>query len=383
MTDKVVLHIGAMKTGTSYLQAMLLANQENLREDGIMVPTRRSAPVHDLIDFTANGEAHLRKVRGSWDKLLRETRKFDGRAMVFSHEYLSLQGPNSVKKALASLADFDVHVVITVRDATGTLPAQWQTSTRNKGTMTWPVYAEAARNGVDKVGTHTFLFSQRIQRQARLWGSGLGPDRLHIVTVPRRGTAPPGALWERFAEVIDVDPAVARVSEVPANPSASYATAHLLCLLHAATAEAGLPRREVKWMAVYAAGQAALRPSTEAPPPLDEPTLRFAAEWNGRVRKAVNKSGANLVGSLEDLPIEPDLSKKRPMALPEESDIVAAAEVLAEALAIAAPSPPATGWGSVDEAVTGLVALMDSIIRDGKIGKVKPKGPMARDLEQD
>ena len=382
MTDKVLLHIGAMKTGTSYLQAMLGANHDNLLEAGIMAPTRRSAPVHDLIDFTANGEAHLKKVRGTWDELLRQTRQYDGRAMVFSHEYLSLQGPTYVKKTMESLADFDVHVVITVRDATGTLPAQWQTSARNKGTMTWPEYAEAARTGVDRVGSHTFLYSQRIHRMARLWGSKVGPEKLHMVTVPRRGTATPGALWERFAEVIDVDPAAARVSEVPANPSASYATAHLLCLLHSATAAAGLPRREVKWMAVYSAGKAAEQPSTEPPPPLDRPTLRFAARWNGRVRRTVNRSGARLVGSLEDLPVEPDLAKQRPMALPEEGDVIASAGVLADALAIAAPSPPTTRWGSVDEAVSGLVDLMDSIIRDGKVSMVKPKGPMARDLEE-
>ena len=374
MTDKVVLHIGAMKTGTSYLQAMMHANAADLSDAGILVPSRRSAPVHDLIDFTANGEAHLRKVRGAWADLLAETKAYDGRAMVFSHEYLSLQGPKYVAKTLDSLGDFDVEVVLTVRDATGTLPAQWQTSSRNKGSMTWPEYALAARRGVDKVGTHTFLYSQRIGRMLRLWGDRVGPDHLHVVTVPRR-SAGPGVLWERFAEVIDVDPGVARVTEVPANPSASHATAHLLCLVHQASIAAGLPRREVKWMAVHVAGQAAARPNHEQPPPLDEPTLRFAARWNRQVRRAVQRSGARVVGSLDDLPVEPDLARKRPMALPGDADVLAAAGVLADALALAAPSAPAPDWRSVDGAVAGLVELMNSIIRAGTVGKVKPKGP--------
>jgi len=40
MAERVVLHVGAMKSGTSYIQARLLANQDVLREQGFLYPGR-------------------------------------------------------------------------------------------------------------------------------------------------------------------------------------------------------------------------------------------------------------------------------------------------------------------------------------------------------
>jgi hypothetical protein len=125
VSEQMFLHVGAMKTGTSYLQGMLHANAAPLREAGVLVVPNRSAAVHDVLDFAARGEEHLRSVCGDWAVLVDRVRSFEGRAGVLSHEFLSLQGPWYVDKVVSSLSGLDVHVVITVRDAAATLPAQW------------------------------------------------------------------------------------------------------------------------------------------------------------------------------------------------------------------------------------------------------------------
>ena len=123
MTNRMFLHIGAFKTGTSYLQGVLAENAAELRTAGVLVADR-SAPVHDAVDFQGHGPEHLQEVRGSWAAFVESAASFPGRAAVLSHEYLSLQGPRRVDKLIASLADLEPHVVLTVRDAASVLPAQ-------------------------------------------------------------------------------------------------------------------------------------------------------------------------------------------------------------------------------------------------------------------
>ena len=49
---------------------------------------------------------------------------------------------------MSSLGSAEVHVVITVRDAAATIPAQWQTAVRNGSTLRW----EDFRRGVRRAG---------------------------------------------------------------------------------------------------------------------------------------------------------------------------------------------------------------------------------------
>ena len=296
MTERVLLHVGAMKTGTSYLQKLMEVNRDSLLEAGVLVAPQRSAAVHDLTDHASRGQERLEQVRGTWDRVARKLRKAPQRTAVLSHEFLGLADPDVVRRALASFKGAEVHVLVTVRDASAVLPAQWQSAARNKGTLTWPEYASGAREGAGR--GHTFLRAQRVGRMLRRWGEGLGPDALHVVTVPRPG-ALPDLLWKRVAGVLEVDPAVAPERDVRTNPSAGYATAHLLCLLHQAAERSELPVAQRRRLLVFLAEAAVARRDAEGRPPLDEETLAFCARWNARVRdcgRALRRRGRRLLG---------------------------------------------------------------------------------------
>ena len=190
----------------------------------------------------------------------------------------------------------------------------------------------------------------------RIWRNRIGIEHLHVVTVPPPG-APRQELWDRFAGVLGVDPGAAPVVDVPSNPSAGYATAHLLCLVHREASRAGLSGSQSQRLAVYIASEAASRRAEEPTPPLDEPTLEFAAAWNRDMIRVIDRSKVDVTGSLQDLPRKPQLSAARSMTPPEDEAVVEAARGAAQSLALLAPDEPARGpWSSVDAAVAGVVS---------------------------
>jgi hypothetical protein len=373
VTNRMFLHIGAFKTGTSYLQGVLAENAAELRTAGVLVADR-SAPVHDAVDFKGRGRAHLRSVRGSWAGLVDTARTFEGGTTVLSHEYLSLQGPKRVDKLIASLADLEPHVVLTVRDAASVLPAQWQTAARNRGTLTWPEYVAAARDPRTRRRSHTFLHAQRIGTLLRMWRNKIGVEHVHVVTVPPPG-APLEALWTRFAQVLGVDPAVARTLEVPSNPSAGYATAHLLCLVHAEAARRALPGQAVQRMTVFVAHRGASYRSEEPTPPLDEATREFAAAWNREVKRVVLRSRVEVVGDLQDLVPRADPSSARPLLPPGNDELLQAARRAAGTLDLLLPQgAPPVDWATAGQAVGGIVDRMAAVVAARGVARLNPRG---------
>ena len=63
-----------------------------------------------------------------------------------------------------------------------------------------------------------------------VWGAGLPPEQVHVVTVPRRGVAERRGelLWHRFCEAFGIDPAWAPVDSERANRSLGMAETQLL-----------------------------------------------------------------------------------------------------------------------------------------------------------
>ena len=116
---------------------------------------------------------------GKWRKLVDEMLAYDGTASVFSMEFLSYASPDEAKRITKSLSKAEVHVVLTVRDATGAIPAQWQTFSRNGGVVSWPDFARGAVSvngapvrGELAQGARAFRRTQGSRRCSRCGASG-------------------------------------------------------------------------------------------------------------------------------------------------------------------------------------------------------------------
>src|SRR3954469_8525184 len=144
---QVFLHVGAMKTGTTYLQQLVFANRDRLREAGLGAPgeiwPRQVRGVQDVLRLNRL-DAHIRRdARGAWHELVDEMRGDPGLRWLVSMEFLSFAERLGVRRVMRSLSWADVSVILTVRDMAATLPSQWQTMGHNGEGFSGPDYLSA------------------------------------------------------------------------------------------------------------------------------------------------------------------------------------------------------------------------------------------------
>ena len=95
MSPVVYFHVGAPKTGTTYLQDRLERNRGSLAKHGVHYPLGVHAShfraALDLIDLDWGGQRE--QVRGEWDRLMDKVRSLEGTVIV-SHEILAGATPD-------------------------------------------------------------------------------------------------------------------------------------------------------------------------------------------------------------------------------------------------------------------------------------------------
>src|SRR5690349_8674678 len=123
----VFLHVGAPKSGTTYLQTILHTNRRALARNGLLYPgdAIRSHfwASQDLRGIRFRGHAEP-QVDGAWDRLVDEVRRARGNAVI-DHELLAGAAPAQIARALGDLSFADVHIIWTDRDLARQLPAAW------------------------------------------------------------------------------------------------------------------------------------------------------------------------------------------------------------------------------------------------------------------
>lgn len=341
----IFLHIGAMKSGTTFLQNLMEANRAHLHEAGVLFPgetwSDQSLATKDVLRDRSSMSPALRSAtRGKWEMLAREMLGHHGTS-VFSMEFLSFANRARAGRVIESLAEADVHVVLGVRDAQRAIPAQWQTLCRNKGTIGWPQFVRATEHVVreGQVGgpaARAFRRTQGIPRMLEAWGAQVPPERLHVLTVPPSGSDP-FLLWRRFAAVVGIDPEVARNPPPHVNTSIGQASAELMRRVNLQLERRGAMDHSLysRVMKLHVA-QALSRRSSEGRATLDRATLETALEWNRQVREAILTSGAHVVGDLDELPVTlpPAVMAAAPAALTTAAapDILAAATTARDGL---------------------------------------------------
>lgn len=237
MGGRVVLHVGAPKSGTTYLQARLAANARTLASHGVLVPTTgRLTPrphAHFLAALDLLGQdwgGPPGHAVGAWPRLVAATRQQDAPTVVVSHEILAPAPPAAVHRAISDLAaeGREVHVVYSARDLAGALASAWQESIKQGRRWTFARF-------LDLVEKRRGWWYRALDLPTVLdtWVADLPADRLHVVTVPR--DAGPDVLWERFCETLGAPPASGPRPPGAANPSLGVVETALLRRLNETT----------------------------------------------------------------------------------------------------------------------------------------------------
>lgn len=197
---RLVLHVGAMKSGTTFVQSRLFSHRETLAERGIRVPGRQWRSQVLAVQQLLRGGGPM------WDRHAAGIREHVGTSIVTSE--LLGPAPTEVARRLVASAGVPVEVVVTARDLNRSIPAMWQETLQNGRSWHWHEYVAGVeadrpspRDGRPSTDAgRTFWIQQDLVRIVGRWAGVVGPDRVSLVTVPPPG-GDPELLWERFAEV--------------------------------------------------------------------------------------------------------------------------------------------------------------------------------------
>ncbi len=234
MSRRILLHVGTPKTGTSYLQDVLFGNRKRLKEAGILYPADRFdahfLAALDLMGLTWGGLEN--EAVGAWNRLATLVRQYDGTAII-SHEILATASRAQVHRALESLGDAEVHLILSVRDLMRQIPAEWQENVKHRATLTYAQFLERLQDPdrASRIGSW-FWGVQEIPDILDRWGAGIPPERVHLVTVPPAG-GPPEVLWQRFSRTFGLDKVDLDLHTERSNPSLGVPETALVRMINA------------------------------------------------------------------------------------------------------------------------------------------------------
>ena len=357
---RVYFHIGAPKTGTTYLQRVLHENRPALRRAGLLYPGTQHAHFwasQDLREkkFRGHVDAH---VRGSWDRLVKEIKGWPGRSVI-DHESFAAANREAIDRALSDLDFAEVHLVFTARDLARQLPAAWQERIKNGSTAGYAEFLASVRaEGADReMAAKHFWAMQGVPTVLARWSRNIPPEHVHVVTVPPAG-AEPGLLWRRFAGLLELDPDAFDSSARGANTSLGAAEAAVLRRFNMSIAELDVP-----WPAYAEVFKQRLAPALaeRAGDPIELPEEYFdwAVERSEHIAAELSAAGYSVVGDLAEI-----VPTTRPIGVNPD-------DVPADARA--------------EAALAGMVSMV-ALVADSRVATTavrrSQRGPVARKFEE-
>ncbi|MBA2444609.1 MAG: hypothetical protein H0V49_04685 [Nocardioidaceae bacterium] len=230
---RVFFHVGAPKTGTTYLQNVLFANRDTLAKEGVLYPYADAGQsFRSMLDFRDSTWAGSRpgQFAGEWDAVAGRTRDWKGHTVIISNELLGGSSPDRIAAGVASVRPAEVHVIFSARDFARQLVSDWQEHIKHKHTVTLEKFVDdLVELGLDAPEPFGELFwgMHDAAHVLKLWETVVPPADIHVVTVPHPG-APVDTLWRRFCSVTGLDPDRYESESAPANPSMGVAETELV-----------------------------------------------------------------------------------------------------------------------------------------------------------
>lgn len=366
----VVLHVGAFKTGTSFVQQTLSDNRAALADRGILVPADETGSAFHL--FRAFWRGRDGPPDPASTALVAQCRAWEGSHAVVSAERLSLLRPGAVERLVASFAPHPVKVVLGARDLVRTVPSQWQSFARGRTSSRW-TYREYVAGVVagPQSGQAGRMFWDRhdwpgiVER----WAAAAGGEPVRLMTVPRSGTGT-DQLWRRFAEAAGFDPHGYRCAAVH-NASLGAESAEVVRRVNQ-----GLNQwpRTPSWVdedhvvRVMARKVLAGRAADELPVVFPPERVAWAQETTEHLLDRLRALGPVVVGDLDELrPATTSPSRSRstthPEDLPAEQVLAAARYALDSMRRIPRGAQPRSGESVEDELERTITELVRTIRR--------------------
>lgn len=300
MARRLFLHVGSMKSGTSFIQNVLSTNKETLAQEGFLFPGRRwrnqVSAVHDLIERGGAGQEPMQP-DGPWHRMARLVDEYGGDAII-SMEFLGPRSTEKIEQIQRTYDGTELQVIMTARDLGRQIPAMWQESVQNTSPVTWPDFLASVKSeDTSRPGPGKWFWKhQRVSEMSRRWVESVGRDHFTLITVPPKG-APSSLLWERFAGVVGLEASSYQL-DVLRNPSIGVASALVLRALNEAMADDPLPRQDYHRYVKHALAKRGLVDRKEPVLGLDERWVRQKGQREVDLLRALD---LRVVGDLDEL----------------------------------------------------------------------------------
>lgn len=315
--ERLYLHVGLPKSGSTFVQSVLGSNRGALKDQRYVYPfVRQEGMFHAAVEMAGSPERwglEREQVEGTFEWLLRRGRRIGG-TVVISHEIFGWADGDQIDRIRELVADFEVHVVITVRDLGRTLTAEWQERVKNGARFTFEHYAANILHDLPEGDSDQTDFwpSQNLITHLDHWQALAPPERIHVVVTPPSGAAPE-VLWARFADALGLDPEAVDLGEVPLrNESLGIGQIaflrHVLQALDGRLEQPWRSRVAKRWFAQTLLSRAR-SPRPVTPPEMAERLSGVARAWIDQVRSG----GFAVHGDLAELlPVIGDETARHP-----------------------------------------------------------------------
>lgn len=318
--QRVYLHVGLPKTGTSHLQAALFDSRPQLEDAGVLYPAHwyddHFFAALDLQDLAFNG-ARRPEANGRWEKVAAQVRGWPGTSVV-SSELLAAASPEQARRAVESLEPAQVHVVVTVRELGTHLVSTWQEDVKHGETASFAEwFAAICARDESRWNRAWYWRAADLPSVLDRWVTAVPASALHVVVVPPSGVGP-DTLWRRFARAAQIDPSVLDASRA-AWGNYSIGADGTALLRHLNTTGAGrldqvTYEHLVKGVLVHetlSRYPGAIRPVPTAD--VRPQVAQRTAQWI----EAVRASGAEVIGDLDELRVGAEHVEDEPPRGPE------------------------------------------------------------------
>jgi hypothetical protein len=328
MARRIYLHVGTMKSGTTYLQQLFNQNRELLADHGIL--WQQMARNHQAVSDFGSLRRLSPDAVGTWREFRGEVRAYPGDVLI-SSEMMAPWSPSRVRRLRDELAPEELRVILTARDLTRVVPSHWQETTQNLGTDTWKEWIGKVRRGPDVAPPVVgFWKHQNLPQLVSNWSTIASPGHLYVVTLPQ-DTSDPEELNRRFARAVDGFPD--QVEPPPSgNPGLGAVSAELLRRVNVQLGELPFDQYRRGFKQTLAKEILVKRASVEPKPRLDRDEYEAIRAIALTMVEKLRTAEITVEGSLQDLvPREwPGHEPLDPGALPDSELLDAAIIGLAD-----------------------------------------------------
>ena len=341
----VFVHVGTRKSGTSYLQKALRDSRAELMTQGVDLTfgsrdedvARQLRPLRKMATSGNDSGA-----RAYLDWLVDRIRSNPEARHLVTQEDLADLPQEVADLYMAALAEFDVHLIVTVRHWGLTIPSEWQECVKGRQfDGTYREFIAEIRDGGP--AAELFLPRQDIPGIVKRWGSSLPSGNVHVIAVGP-SSRPEDGIVELFCNLVGIDMKRLKEPKKAINVSLSLPQAELLRRVNVELSSSNERRNLRPW--IYD-GSLRTQPRGGSIRLPDE-FKPWCVEQARRQYDETIALGVDLVGRADDLLPGDDLATGP--AAPDESEVLASAvraladlgvQHLDEAAVMAAVTPEA------------------------------------------